>query len=92
MQIKFPEVSFFFIVEPLKEPFPFLKIDLNQNYLHNFSDMKKWHLHRFAYIGDALNESCFCSSNFFLLQSIEAFKDVNTFFVIKLGWQNIVGN
>ena len=34
---------FFFIVEPLKEPFPFLKIDLNQNYLHNFSDMKKWH-------------------------------------------------
>ena len=39
--IKFSQVSIFaFIVEPFRELFPYLKTDLNQNYPHNFSDMK----------------------------------------------------
>ena len=33
---------FFFVVEPLWEPFPYLKTDSNQNYPHNFSDKKIW--------------------------------------------------
>ena len=59
-------ISFIFlIVEPLREPFPYLKTDLNQNYSHNFSDMKIWQhfcidFHcveqkQSNYIGDALN-------------------------------------
>ena len=58
-------ISFiFFIVEPLREPFPYLKTDLNQNYAHNFSEIKIWQhfgidLHcveqnQSNYIGDAL--------------------------------------
>ena len=48
----------------LREPFPYLKTDLNQNYPHNFSDMKIWHFcidfhcveqKQSNYIGDALN-------------------------------------
>ena len=31
---------FFFIVEPLRKPFPYLKTDFNQNYPENFSNMK----------------------------------------------------
>ena len=27
-------------MEPLREPFPYLKTDLNQNYAHNFSKIK----------------------------------------------------
>ena len=58
-------ISFiFFIVEPLREPFPYLKTDLNQNYAHIFSEIKIWHfgidLHcveqnQSNYIRDALN-------------------------------------
>ena len=34
-------VSFiFFIMEPLREPFPYLKTDLNQDYAHTFSEIK----------------------------------------------------
>ena len=55
---------FFFIVEPLREAFPYLKTDLNQNYTHNFGKIKLWQhfgidLHcveqnQSNYIGDAL--------------------------------------
>ena len=55
---------FFFIVEPLTEPFPYLKTDLNQNYPHDFNEMKIWHFcidfhcveqKQSNYIGDILN-------------------------------------
>ena len=32
----------YFIVEPLRKPFPYLKTGLNQNYPHNFSEMELW--------------------------------------------------
>ena len=62
-------MGFFFfiiiIVEPLREPFPYLKTDWNQNHSYNFSDMEIWHFcidfHCFFkqkqsnYIGDPLN-------------------------------------
>ena len=95
----FEWVNKIFIGFIFSEPFPYLKTDLNQNYPQNFSDMKIWQHFciDFHCIKQTIKQywrhiEVVSVAAIFLLQSIEAFKNANILFVIKLGWQNMVGN